>query len=157
MYYKLHDWFESTFKTSFQCICDVLTLKKSLIIKWQETDCLLAAFFNLAPIIVKFKLCSKDINFYLEHGCESPLEESPTSDRLRFDRFDICQLLKHGASLLGSAGAEFEIQDDTSGINFFVICLKLCYTVKQSPFSSCIMASWILSVSVIVWLQTVFV
>nr|XP_028585647.1 TATA-binding protein-associated factor 172 isoform X3 [Podarcis muralis] len=50
-----------------------------------------------------------------EHGCESPVEESSTSDRLRFDRFDICRLLKHGASLLGSAGAEFEVQDDTSG------------------------------------------
>ncbi|KAH0623625.1 hypothetical protein JD844_006574, partial [Phrynosoma platyrhinos] len=50
-----------------------------------------------------------------ERSCESPVEESSTSDRLRFDRFDICRLLKHGASLLGSAGAEFEIQDDTSG------------------------------------------
>ncbi|XP_053244738.1 TATA-binding protein-associated factor 172 isoform X2 [Podarcis raffonei] len=50
-----------------------------------------------------------------EHGCESPVEESSASDRLRFDRFDICRLLKHGASLLGSAGAEFEVQDDTSG------------------------------------------
>ncbi|KAL8187149.1 UNVERIFIED_CONTAM: btaf1 RNA polymerase II, B-TFIID transcription factor-associated, 170kDa [Gekko kuhli] len=50
-----------------------------------------------------------------EHGCESPVEESSASDRLRFDRFDICRLLKHGASLLGSAGAEFEVQDDTAG------------------------------------------
>ncbi|XP_061491537.1 TATA-binding protein-associated factor 172 [Rhineura floridana] len=50
-----------------------------------------------------------------ERGCESPMEETSASDRLRFDRFDICRLLKHGASLLGSAGAEFEVQDDTSG------------------------------------------
>ncbi|XP_060697914.1 TATA-binding protein-associated factor 172 isoform X1 [Hemiscyllium ocellatum] len=36
-------------------------------------------------------------------------------DRLSFDRFDISRLLKHGASLLGSAGAEFEIQHEKSG------------------------------------------
>lgn len=53
---------------------------------------------------------------YLEQGSESPNEDSPSTDRLRFDRFDICRLLKHGASLLGSAGAEFEVQDDKSGI-----------------------------------------
>lgn len=56
------------------------------------------------------------INFYLERGCENQVEDTSTSDRLRFDKFDICRLLKHGASLLGSAGAEFEVQDDTSGI-----------------------------------------
>ncbi|NXO33075.1 BTAF1 factor, partial [Locustella ochotensis] len=50
-----------------------------------------------------------------ESGSESPNEDSPSTDRLRFDRFDICRLLKHGASLLGSAGAEFEVQDDKSG------------------------------------------
>ncbi|KAF2975246.1 hypothetical protein EK904_009119 [Melospiza melodia maxima] len=50
-----------------------------------------------------------------EPGSESPNEDSPSTDRLRFDRFDICRLLKHGASLLGSAGAEFEVQDDKSG------------------------------------------
>ncbi|XP_070608514.1 TATA-binding protein-associated factor 172 isoform X1 [Erythrolamprus reginae] len=50
-----------------------------------------------------------------ERGCENQVEDSSTSDRLRFDKFDICRLLKHGASLLGSAGAEFEVQDDTSG------------------------------------------
>ncbi|OXB67392.1 hypothetical protein ASZ78_010950 [Callipepla squamata] len=50
-----------------------------------------------------------------EPGSDSPMEDSLSSDRLRFDRFDICRLLKHGASLLGSAGAEFEVQDDKSG------------------------------------------
>ncbi|KAG8135443.1 hypothetical protein E2320_008472, partial [Naja naja] len=50
-----------------------------------------------------------------ERGCENQVEDTSTSDRLRFDKFDICRLLKHGASLLGSAGAEFEVQDDTSG------------------------------------------
>uniref|UniRef100_A0A8C7V465 BTAF1 RNA polymerase II, B-TFIID transcription factor-associated n=1 Tax=Oncorhynchus mykiss TaxID=8022 RepID=A0A8C7V465_ONCMY len=41
--------------------------------------------------------------------------EDSYSDRLSFYRFDISRLLKHGASLLGSAGAEFEVQDDKSG------------------------------------------
>uniref|UniRef100_A0A8C8JQQ0 TATA-binding protein-associated factor 172 n=1 Tax=Oncorhynchus tshawytscha TaxID=74940 RepID=A0A8C8JQQ0_ONCTS len=41
--------------------------------------------------------------------------EYSSSDRLSFYRFDISRLLKHGASLLGSAGAEFEVQDDKSG------------------------------------------
>uniref|UniRef100_A0A673X656 B-TFIID TATA-box binding protein associated factor 1 n=1 Tax=Salmo trutta TaxID=8032 RepID=A0A673X656_SALTR len=41
--------------------------------------------------------------------------EDSSSDRLSFYRFDISRLLKHGASLLGSAGAEFEVQDDKSG------------------------------------------
>nr|XP_048714523.1 TATA-binding protein-associated factor 172 isoform X5 [Caretta caretta] len=50
-----------------------------------------------------------------ESDSESPMDDSCASDRLRFDRFDICRLLKHGASLLGSAGAEFEVQDDKSG------------------------------------------
>ncbi|XP_076025391.1 TATA-binding protein-associated factor 172 [Genypterus blacodes] len=38
--------------------------------------------------------------------------EEPSGDRLTFYHFDISRLLKHGASLLGSAGAEFELQDD---------------------------------------------
>uniref|UniRef100_A0A8C0IZL4 Uncharacterized protein n=1 Tax=Chelonoidis abingdonii TaxID=106734 RepID=A0A8C0IZL4_CHEAB len=46
---------------------------------------------------------------------EIPMDDSCASDRLHFDRFDISRLLKHGASLLGSAGAEFEVQDDKSG------------------------------------------
>ncbi|KAM8924786.1 TATA-binding protein-associated factor 172 [Pelodytes ibericus] len=47
-----------------------------------------------------------------ELGSECSNEDSLQSDRLSFDRFDISRLLKHGASLLGSAGAEFEVQDD---------------------------------------------
>lgn len=46
---------------------------------------------------------------------ECSMEDSSTTDRLNFDRFDICRLLQHGASLLGSAGAEFEVQDEKSG------------------------------------------
>ncbi|XP_062927802.1 TATA-binding protein-associated factor 172 isoform X2 [Mobula hypostoma] len=50
---------------------------------------------------------------------QEPVSEIPTDetslDRLSFDRFDISRLLKHGASLLGSAGAEFEIQHEKTG------------------------------------------
>uniref|UniRef100_A0A671UYF7 B-TFIID TATA-box binding protein associated factor 1 n=1 Tax=Sparus aurata TaxID=8175 RepID=A0A671UYF7_SPAAU len=41
--------------------------------------------------------------------------EDSACDRLTFYHFDISRLLKHGASLLGSAGAEFELQDDKTG------------------------------------------
>uniref|UniRef100_A0AAX7VPZ3 BTAF1 RNA polymerase II, B-TFIID transcription factor-associated n=1 Tax=Astatotilapia calliptera TaxID=8154 RepID=A0AAX7VPZ3_ASTCA len=41
--------------------------------------------------------------------------EETSCDRLSFYHFDISRLLKHGASLLGSAGAEFELQDDKTG------------------------------------------
>lgn len=50
----------------------------------------------------------------LESGKEEVREDSP-SDRLSFYRFDISRLLRHGASLLGSAGAEFDVQEDESG------------------------------------------
>ncbi|XP_063818105.1 TATA-binding protein-associated factor 172 isoform X2 [Pseudophryne corroboree] len=49
-----------------------------------------------------------------ETGSECSNDDSSLSDRLSFDRFDISRLLKHGASLLGSAGVEFEVQDDKS-------------------------------------------
>ncbi|TNN37598.1 TATA-binding protein-associated factor 172 [Liparis tanakae] len=41
--------------------------------------------------------------------------DDSSCDRLSFFHFDISRLLKHGASLLGSAGAEFELQDDPTG------------------------------------------
>ncbi|XP_029553933.1 TATA-binding protein-associated factor 172 [Salmo trutta] len=50
-----------------------------------------------------------------EESCADFSPEDSYSDRLSFYRFDISRLLKHGASLLGSAGAEFEVQDDKSG------------------------------------------
>uniref|UniRef100_A0AAZ3R977 TATA-binding protein-associated factor 172 n=1 Tax=Oncorhynchus tshawytscha TaxID=74940 RepID=A0AAZ3R977_ONCTS len=50
-----------------------------------------------------------------EESCADFSPEDSSSDRLSFYRFDISRLLKHGASLLGSAGAEFEVQDDKSG------------------------------------------
>nr|XP_023679976.1 TATA-binding protein-associated factor 172 [Paramormyrops kingsleyae] len=49
-----------------------------------------------------------------EESGSDPCLEDTSSDRLSFYRFDIIRLLKHGASLLGSAGAEFEVQDDKS-------------------------------------------
>ncbi|XP_018593643.1 TATA-binding protein-associated factor 172 isoform X2 [Scleropages formosus] len=49
-----------------------------------------------------------------EEACSDFSLEDTSSDRLSFYRFDISRLLKHGASLLGSAGAEFEVQDDKS-------------------------------------------
>ncbi|KAM9804251.1 TATA-binding protein-associated factor 172 [Neosynchiropus ocellatus] len=47
-------------------------------------------------------------------NAQSADDFSPDSscDRLSFYHFDISRLLKHGASLLGSAGVEFELQDD---------------------------------------------
>ncbi|KAF7710283.1 TATA-binding protein-associated factor 172 isoform X2 [Silurus meridionalis] len=50
-----------------------------------------------------------------EESCAEDMSpEDNSSDRLSFYRFDISRLLRHGASLLGSAGAEFEVQDDKS-------------------------------------------
>uniref|UniRef100_A0A3Q3GTZ7 BTAF1 RNA polymerase II, B-TFIID transcription factor-associated n=1 Tax=Labrus bergylta TaxID=56723 RepID=A0A3Q3GTZ7_9LABR len=50
-----------------------------------------------------------------EESCEDLSPEDSSCDRLTFYHFDIARLLKHGASLLGSAGAEFELQDDKTG------------------------------------------
>ncbi|XP_037638509.1 TATA-binding protein-associated factor 172 isoform X1 [Sebastes umbrosus] len=50
-----------------------------------------------------------------EESCEDLSPEDSSCDRLSFYHFDISRLLKHGASLLGSAGAEFELQDDKTG------------------------------------------
>ncbi|XP_078455706.1 TATA-binding protein-associated factor 172 [Lampetra fluviatilis] len=50
-----------------------------------------------------------------EQGRQSP--DSQDDDRLAFRRFDIARLLKHGASLLGSTGAEFDVQDDKSDVD----------------------------------------
>ncbi|XP_061600766.1 TATA-binding protein-associated factor 172 isoform X3 [Cololabis saira] len=47
-----------------------------------------------------------------QESCEDLSPEDSSCDRLTFYHFDISRLLKHGASLLGSAGAEFELQDD---------------------------------------------
>ncbi|XP_037321187.2 TATA-binding protein-associated factor 172 [Pungitius pungitius] len=47
-----------------------------------------------------------------EEPSEGSSPEDSSCDRLSFYHFDISRLLQHGASLLGSAGAEFELQDD---------------------------------------------
>ncbi|XP_063047545.1 TATA-binding protein-associated factor 172 isoform X2 [Engraulis encrasicolus] len=47
-----------------------------------------------------------------EEGDKELARDDCSSDRLSFYRFDISRLLRHGASLLGSAGAEFDVQDD---------------------------------------------
>lgn len=57
----------------------------------------------------------------LPESCADFSPEDSYSDRLSFYRFDISRLLKHGASLLGSAGAEFEVQDDKSGIHLYFV------------------------------------
>lgn len=53
--------------------------------------------------------------FYSVESSEDLFPEDPSCDRLTFYHFDVSRLLKHGASLLGSAGAEFEVQDDKAG------------------------------------------
>lgn len=72
-------------------------------------------------------MCSVSV---LEEPCTEDMSpEDSTSDRLSFYRFDISRLLKHGASLLGSAGAEFEVQDDKSGrlcMNIYMIYMLFC-------------------------------
>eukprot|EP00064_Thunnus_orientalis_P002982 superscaffoldBa00000234_g2990 len=50
-----------------------------------------------------------------EESSEDLSPDDSSCDRLSFYHFDISRLLKHGASLLGSAGAEFELQDDKTG------------------------------------------
>lgn len=57
---------------------------------------------------------------FLPESCADFSPEDSSPDRLSFYRFDISRLLKHGASLLGSAGAEFEVPDDKSGMNYML-------------------------------------
>lgn len=69
---------------------------------------------------------------FSEVCAEDMSPEDISSDRLSFYRFDISRLLKHGASLLGSAGAEFELQDDKSGRVLSLICV--CYFCRFVTF-----------------------
>lgn len=60
--------------------------------------------------------CSYDtVCLFLVESVDLSPEDLPC-DRLTFYHFDISRLLKHGASLLGSAGAEFELQDEKTGL-----------------------------------------
>lgn len=61
--------------------------------------------------------------------------EDSSCDRLSFCHFDISRLLKHGASLLGSAGAEFELQDDKTGA--CLILIFLLFTVRFLCLNMC--------------------
>lgn len=58
-----------------------------------------------------------DFCFLSVESSEDLFPEDPSCDRLTFYHFDVSRLLKHGASLLGSAGAEFELQDDKAGLD----------------------------------------
>lgn len=63
------------------------------------------------------RIIKKLINVYsFTESCEDLSPEESSCDRLTFYHFDISRLLKHGASLLGSAGVEFELQDDKTGL-----------------------------------------
>lgn len=69
--------------------------------------------------------------FHVE-SCEDLSPEDSSCDRLTFYHFDISRLLKHGASLLGSAGAEFELQDDKTGVQrFFIFYLSIYVFLLQ--------------------------
>lgn len=61
-------------------------------------------------------MTSAHLCFCPAESCEDLSPEDSSCDRLSFYHFDISRLLKHGASLLGSAGAEFELQDDKTGL-----------------------------------------
>ena len=65
--------------------------------------------------LLRCALFSNSVLFGPVECCEELSPEESSCDRLSFYHFDISRLLKHGASLLGSAGAEFELQDDKSG------------------------------------------
>ncbi len=43
---------------------------------------------------------------------EEKCEDSGNRNQLRFSQFNISQVLKHGASLLGSEGAEYDLAED---------------------------------------------
>lgn len=65
----------------------------------------------------------QSVSLFSSESCEDLFPEDSSCDRLTFYHFDISRLLKHGASLLGSAGAEFEVQDDKTGLrSFFFVC-----------------------------------
>lgn len=58
----------------------------------------------------------KILSLFPVESSEDLSPEDSSCGRLSFYHFDISRLLKHGASLLGSAGAEFELQDDKTGL-----------------------------------------
>ncbi|XP_018414179.1 PREDICTED: TATA-binding protein-associated factor 172 [Nanorana parkeri] len=90
-------------------------LSKVLIyLRSPNWDTRIAAGLAVEAVVKKVPEWNPATRLKREAGSECSSEESPLADRLSFDRFDISRLLKHGASLLGSAGVEFEVQDDKS-------------------------------------------
>ncbi|XP_075072265.1 TATA-binding protein-associated factor 172 isoform X2 [Mixophyes fleayi] len=90
-------------------------LSKVLIyLRSPNWDARIAAGQAVEAIVKNVPRWNPAIRLKREAGSECSNDDSSTSDRLSFDRFDISRLLKHGASLLGSAGVEFEVQDDKS-------------------------------------------
>lgn len=88
----------------------------------RSPDGFLTAGFML-PSIWSICLFSKE-------SSEDLFPEDSSCDRLTFYHFDISRLLKHGASLLGSAGAEFEMQDDKTGLCVFVFVFFFSFSKK---------------------------
>ncbi|KAM5142212.1 TATA-binding protein-associated factor 172 [Mantella aurantiaca] len=88
-------------------------LSKVLIyLRSPNWDTRIAAGLAVEAIVKNVPVWKPATRLKREAGSECSSDESPLSDRLSFDRFDISRLLKHGASLLGSAGVEFEVQED---------------------------------------------
>ncbi len=52
------------------------------------------------------------IDFFFFPLTEEKCEDSGSRNQLRFSQFNISQVLKHGASLLGSEGAEYDLAED---------------------------------------------
>ncbi|XP_038069588.1 TATA-binding protein-associated factor 172-like isoform X2 [Patiria miniata] len=54
-------------------------------------------------------------------GTATPRIATPThqreADQLRFDKFDVGRVLRHGSSLLGSAGTEYEVEVEDPGLD----------------------------------------
>lgn len=91
-----------------------LLSKVLLYLRSPNWDTRIAAGLAVEAIVKRVPAWNPSTRLKREAGSECSSDESPLSDRLSFDRFDISRLLKHGASLLGSAGVEFEVQDDKS-------------------------------------------
>ncbi|XP_053548913.1 TATA-binding protein-associated factor 172 [Bombina bombina] len=89
-----------------------LLTKVLLYLRSPNWDTRIAAGQAVEAIVKNIPQWNPSTKLKREPGSEYANDDSLASDRLSFDRFDISRLLKHGSSLLGSAGAEFEVQDD---------------------------------------------
>ena len=108
----------------------------------------------------------------MSHDYISAVEKQEAKDNFkddgsfRFDSFDILTVIKYGEPLLGSAGDEFDIDEDSSSsqgkdhneINriFMHIASKWCLIFYQSYY--CFFINHITSVNypLYTWLQTLF-